>query len=158
MRVANEFNWTWTSDDLPAFCERTGWQLTENERGELTLATNLEVNRGDVWLSLGDGIERGAARVINRIAFRVSDVVLDRPDLRPEFDKVFDAIAQRVFEVLGQRPTRWWVDPSRGLRWDMPNLVVTTTMTVSSVYVHIISPAHQRWNDENDASLERGND
>jgi len=34
-------------------------------------------------------------------------------------------------ELLGQRPADWWIEPTRGLRWDLPGLVVTAQIGVS---------------------------
>ncbi|WP_278264523.1 DUF6301 family protein [Nocardia sp. AG03] len=107
--------------------------------------TNLEVNRPDVLLSIGDAPTTELSRRIDQISFRASDVVLDRTGLGPELDEVFDALVQRVFEVLGKRPTDWWIEPTRGLRWDFEAVIVTATISATSVYVDLVSPAYQQW-------------
>jgi hypothetical protein len=66
--------------------------------------TNLEVNRPDVSVFVADVSTTELSRAINMISFRASDVVLGQSDLEPELDEVFDALVQRMFELLGQRP------------------------------------------------------
>ncbi|MBM4527300.1 hypothetical protein GS462_25480 [Rhodococcus hoagii] len=116
--------------------------------------TNLEVNRPDVSVFVADISTTDLSRAINQIAFRASDAVLGRSDLEPELDEVFNALVQRMFELLGQRPTDWWIEPTRGLRWDLPGLVVRAKIGVSSVWVYLVSPAYQQWNDEYEQSAE----
>ncbi|MFI9508416.1 DUF6301 family protein [Nocardia sp. NPDC052566] len=148
VRTAAVFEWTWTVNDLQPFCDGVGWELSGLEGGSPGMTTNLDVNRPDVLLYV-KAIERpDASRTLNQISYRVSDVVLDRTDLQPELDEVFDALAQRVFEMLGKRPTDWWIEPTRGLRWDFQNIVVTTTISATSVYVDLVNPAYQQWHDE----------
>ncbi|MCP2291730.1 DUF6301 family protein [Nocardia amikacinitolerans] len=148
VRVAAEFDWTWTVNDLQPFCDRVGWQLSGLDEQFPAATTNLEVNRPDASLFVADAPTPGLPRPINQIWFRVSDVVLDRTDLGPELDEVFDALVQRIFELLGQRPTGWWIEPTRGLRWDLPAVVVTAAISATSVYVDLASPAYRQWEDE----------
>lgn len=148
VRVAAEFNWTWTVDDLQPFCDRVGWQLSGHDQGSPSVTTNLEVNRSDALLFIADASRIEPRRLIKQIAFRASDVVLDRTDLQQELDEVFDDLVQRVFEAIGQRPTGWWIEPTRGLQWDLPAVVVTAKISATSVYVYLVSPAYQRTKDE----------
>ncbi|WP_278261151.1 DUF6301 family protein [Nocardia sp. AG03] len=154
VRVAAEFDWSWTADDLPAFSERVGWHLDRLDTRWPSLNTNLDVNRTDTMLNVGSAAQPGGPRQLKQIAFSVTDVVVDGPSVEPALNGVFDDLWQAVFEVVGKRPTGWWIVPSRGLRWDLPSVVVTVTMSARSVYVRLVSPAYQRWNDENDQSLE----
>ncbi|WP_446223497.1 DUF6301 family protein [Nocardia sp. IBHARD005] len=148
VRAAAEFDWTWTVNDLHPFCDQVGWQLSGLDEQVPAATTNLEVNRPDALLYVADVSTTERSRPIDQISFRASDVVLGQNDLGPELDEVFDALAQRVFEVLGRRPVDWWIEPRRGLRWDTQNLVVTTTISATSVYIDLVSPAYQRWNEE----------
>ncbi|WP_159026046.1 DUF6301 family protein [Prescottella equi] len=154
VRAAAEFDWTWTVHDLPPFCGQVGWQVSGLDEQFPAAVTNLEVNRPDVMVGVADISTTDLSRAINQIAFRASDVVLGRSDLEPELDDVFNALVQRMFELLGQRPTDWWIEPTRGLRWDLPGLVVRAKIGVSSVWVYLLSPAYQQWRDEIEQSAE----
>ncbi|MFD4442189.1 DUF6301 family protein [Nocardia sp. NPDC058519] len=111
VRVATEFEWTWTTDDLRPFCDQVGWQLSGLDE-RYPIVTDLEVNRPDAVLYVGDTPATEVFRPIDQICFRASDVVLDRDDLKQELDEIFDALVQRIFELIGQRPTGWWVEPA----------------------------------------------
>ncbi|WP_405161597.1 DUF6301 family protein [Nocardia sp. NBC_01499] len=148
VRVATEFDWTWTVKDLQPFCGRVGWQVSGLDEQFPAVTTNLEVNRPDAVVFMPEAPTTELSRQTNQISFRASDVVLDRDNLGPELDEVFDALVQRMFELHGQRPTDWWIEPTRGLRWDFRALVVTATISATSVYVDLVSPAYQRWHDE----------
>lgn len=84
--------------------------------------------------------------------FFASDVVLDDPSVQSELDQAFDDLAQRVFEVVGQRPTGWSLEPRRSLRWDLPTIVVTQYVSDASVIAYLVSPDYQKWCDEIEAS------
>ncbi|MFI7163879.1 DUF6301 family protein [Rhodococcus erythropolis] len=154
VRAAAEFDWTWTVHDLPPFCGQVGWQFSGLDEQVPAAVTNLEVNRPDVSVFVADISTTELSRAINMISFRASDVVLGQSDLEPELDEVFNALVDRMFELLGQRPTDWWIEPTRGLRWDLPGLVVRAQIGVSSVCVYLLSPAYQQWNDEIEQSAE----
>ncbi|MEU4412677.1 DUF6301 family protein [Nocardia salmonicida] len=147
VRMATEFEWTWTTDDLRPFCAQVGWQVSGLDE-QYPIVTDLEVNRPDAVLYVADAAATELSRPIDQIWFRASDVVLDRDDLEQELDEVFDALVQRIFELIGQRPTDWWVEPTRGLSWEFPRLFLEATISATSVYVSLVSPAYQRWSDE----------
>ncbi|MGW0249133.1 DUF6301 family protein [Nocardia goodfellowii] len=72
--------------------------------------------------------------------------------------EAFEELAQHVFEAVGQRPTGAWIEPSRGLRWDLPQVVIKIATDGEAVEVRLISPAHQAWNDEYDRQLKEEQD
>ncbi|MGW0249135.1 DUF6301 family protein [Nocardia goodfellowii] len=146
--MATEFDWTWTVDDLQPFCDQVGWQVSGLDEQDPEATTNLEINRPDAVLYVADTPAAERSRPIDQISFRASDVVLDRDDLEPELDEVFDALVQRIFELIGQRPTGWWIEPTRGLNWDLPRLFLEAKISATSVYVHLVSPAYQQWQEE----------
>lgn len=146
--AAAEFDWTWTVTDLLPFCQLAEWQLSTNGYGVSEVTTNLDINRPDAPLFVADAPNGELPQVVEQIWFRASDVILDRDDLQPELDEIFDNLVQRIFEALGRRPTGWWIEPSRGLRWELPAVVVTAVIGDTSVFVHLVSPEHQRWNEE----------
>lgn len=130
-----------------------GWPLSRVEFGAaLELTTDLEVDRRDARISLGETLP-GGPRILQEVTFRVTDVVLDDPSVQPEFDRIFDIIAGRVAEVVGRPADFSWTDP-RGLRWGLPNVVITLNRNANSVSVELLSPQRQLWYDEIDRSLE----
>ena len=152
VRAAAGFDWTWTVEDLPVFSEQIGWRWGSPDDKYPTLNTDLDINRTDASVELDNTIQPGRPRPLDRIWFFASDVVLDDPSVQAELDQVFDDLAQRVFEVVGQRPNGWWLEPRRGFRWDLPRIVVTLNVSDASVSVYLVSPEHQRWLDEIKAS------
>lgn len=153
--LAKEFDWTWTIADLPAFAERLGWELANLDQSSVALTTNLDVNRADATVYASDAIQLGTARSLDGIWFFASDVVLDDSEVGPAMSRAFESIAQKVFNVVGQRPSGWWIEPSRGLRWDLPNLVLKVTTSGRSVSVKLINPVYQGLRDEIDKQLEQ---
>lgn len=156
VRAALDFDWTWSLSDMTDFCDRVGWRANIGE-GHPEVITDFDLNRPDAHVTMAYDTEASAPRRFNQFVFNVTDVVLDRPDLKPQLDQAFDTLAQRVFEEVGERPTRWWVEPRRGLHWDLPTVVITITASAEVVSVYVVSPEYQRWNDEFDARLENDN-
>lgn len=64
VRVAAEFDWTWTVDDLQPFCDRVGWQLSGLDERFPTATTNFEVNRPDVMVSVKGPERTNLARTL----------------------------------------------------------------------------------------------
>lgn len=151
--VAAEFDWSWTVDDLPIFAAEVGWDLSNLDQRSPILTTNLEINRTDAMAHIED--TRLGPRPLNGVEFYFSDVVLDDPSVKPLLAEAFDALAQRVFEIVGQRPTGWWLKPSRGLRWDLPNMVLQLSVRDHSGDIELINPAYQVWRDEIDKRLDQ---
>ncbi|GAB2657658.1 DUF6301 family protein [Nocardia goodfellowii] len=158
VRVATEFDWTWTIEDLPGFTERLGWQLSDIDQLAPKITTDFDINRTDATAFLDRVGQHGAARALDAIWFYASDVVLDDPSVEPAMSEAFEELAQRVFEAVGQRPTGAWTKPTRGLRWDLRQVAIKIATDGEAVEVRLISPAHQAWNDENDRQLEEEQD
>lgn len=151
--AAVDFDWTWALGDLTDFCDRVGWRANLGD-GQPEIITDFDIDRPDAYVSIAYSAEAGAPRRFDWFEFNVTDDSIDRPDLKPQLVRVFDSLAQRVFEVVGERPTRWWVEPRRGLRWDLSRAVIRITVSDEVVSVYVVSPDHQRWSDDFDASLE----
>lgn len=147
------FDWTWTADDLHAFTSRVGWQLEDLDKRPPTINTDLDINRTDVMVFLDNTVLPGRPRPIKQIWFYYADVV-DDPAVKPLLLNAFDDLVQRAFDLVGQRPTEWWSVPGFGVRWDLPNLVLTLTVGDGSGNVALVSPAYQAWRDEIDAQLD----
>ncbi|PPJ00168.1 hypothetical protein C5E51_35310 [Nocardia nova] len=152
IQAAMQFDWTWTVDDLPTFCERMGWQSSSPDDEYPSLSTNLDVNRTDASVSVDSTARPDVRRPLQQMWFHASDVVLDDPSVQLELDRAFDDLAQRVFEMVGQRPTGWSLEPLRSLRWDLATIVVTLYVSDEDVSVYLVSPEYQRWLDEIEAS------
>ncbi|MBH0781553.1 DUF6301 family protein [Nocardia bovistercoris] len=148
VRAANEFEWSWTAEDLPAFAASVGWTLVDVGKEYPGLVTDFEVNRPDTTAFVSVPPAPFPRGQLNHLDFDVTDVVLDDPDVKPALNAVFDEFVQRVFETVRQRPTGWWVEPTRGLRWDLSSLVLEVTVSDRSVWVGLINPAYQQWNEE----------
>ncbi|WP_040797662.1 hypothetical protein [Nocardia higoensis] len=71
-----------------------------------------------------------------------------------EFGRVFDILAQRILGIVGGEPDQRWSDPSAGVRRDLPNGMVITTVSPEAIYVELVSPEYQAWLDEIDRSRE----
>ncbi|RDI65733.1 DUF6301 family protein [Nocardia pseudobrasiliensis] len=154
VRAASEFEWAWTVADLADFSDRVGWQQSRPEDRSPSLTTDLAIERTDALLYINNRVNPDVPRPLEQITFNVTDAIVNDPGMKPEIDRVFDELTQRVFEVVEKRPDGSWVEPTRGLRWDLPGIVVTVTTSKTGVYLNFISPAYQKWNDENDANLE----
>ena len=152
IQAATQFDWTWTVDDLPTFSEHIGWQSSSPDDKYPSLTTNLDVNRTDASVSVDNTAGPDVRRPLQQIWFHASDVVLDDPSVEPELYQAFDDLAQRVFEMVGQRPTGWSLEPLRSLRWDLPTIVVTLCVSDEDVSVYLVSPEYQKWCDEIEAS------
>ncbi|PXX52644.1 hypothetical protein DFR70_13229 [Nocardia tenerifensis] len=152
VQAATDFDWTWTVDDLPGFAEQVGWQVGNLGQRSPTMTTNLEVNRVDAMAYVED--TRAMPRPLNSVEFYFSDVVRDDPTVKPFLDSAFDELVQRVFVLVGQCPTGWWINPSRGLRWDLPNLVLQISVRDHSGDVELISPVYKAWRDGIDKRIE----
>ncbi|WP_407671522.1 DUF6301 family protein [Nocardia aurantiaca] len=87
--------------------------------------------------------------------FFSSDVVLDDPSVTPFANTAFDELAQRVFELVGQRPTRRSLHESnRSLGWDVDRVVLKLATSGTAIQVRLISPAFQAWQDEIDRRID----
>ncbi|PXX52645.1 hypothetical protein DFR70_13230 [Nocardia tenerifensis] len=151
---AAEFAWSWTVDDLTGFAEQVGWRVANLDERSITLMTDFDVNRAGAKVYAEETGKLGASRVLNSIRVYVSDVVMDDPGLVHGLNEAFEEVAQQVFDELGQRPTGWWIKPSRGLRWDLSRIVIeVTTSGGHSVSIKLINPAYQAWRDEIDKNL-----
>ncbi|WP_255285528.1 DUF6301 family protein [Nocardia pseudobrasiliensis] len=80
-------------------------------------------------------------RPVDQVWFYFTDVVLNDSSTKPLLSNAFDALAQRIFVLVGQLPTGWWWrDPNRMLRWDVPGIVLKITVSDGSGNVSLVSP------------------
>ncbi|RDI65734.1 DUF6301 family protein [Nocardia pseudobrasiliensis] len=99
---ALEFNWAWTVDDLPEFVRQVGWQLANLDQRSPTLTTDFDINRTDVMAFHDNSVD--PARPTKRIWIYFTDVILDDANVKPLLSNAFDELAQRIFQLVGQRP------------------------------------------------------
>ncbi|MEV6070659.1 DUF6301 family protein [Nocardia sp. NPDC052001] len=155
VRAALEFEWTWTADDLPAFAERVGWHVGGLDQPSPTITTDFDLNRTDAMAFLDDTDDTGGHRPLQQIWCYFTDVVLDDPDAKPLLSNAFDEFAQRVFDLVGQRPNGWWWrDPNRSLRWDLANVVLELSVSDTSADIALVSPAYRAFQDEIDSRID----
>lgn len=91
------------------------------------------------------------SRAINMISFRASDVVLVRATWSLSWMKFFNALVQRMFELLGQRPgsnrPAACAGTFRAAIGQGPD-----RRLIGALY--LLSPAYQQWCDEIEQSAE----
>ncbi|WP_067865411.1 DUF6301 family protein [Nocardia shimofusensis] len=152
VRAATEFDWTWTAEDLSSFAGLVGWSIAGGAGvGAPHLTTDFDIDRPDVMVSLGDPGPTGVA-ALEEMTFWVTDLDGERGESAAA--AAFVSLATRVADVVGAAPHFSWTEPTRGLRWDLPRVVVTLTANAESVYIDLTSPDYQLWYDEIDRSLE----
>ncbi|MBF6451777.1 hypothetical protein IU429_29360 [Nocardia elegans] len=157
IQAAMAFDWTWTTDDLPAFADRVGWQVEGIDPP--TITTNFDVNRTDAMAYLDHKPRPVGPRSIQRIDYFYTDVVLDDPSVRPHLDDAFNTIAPRIHQLAGEILTEAWSrNGNRMLRWDLPNLVVQLKVNDGAGLIYLVNPARQARDDEYDRMLESSED
>ncbi|MBF4996714.1 hypothetical protein IRT45_06035 [Nocardia sp. BSTN01] len=153
VQAAIAFDWTWTTDDLPGFAHRVGWQVEGLDPP--TITTNFDVNRTDAVAYLDHRPRPVGARSVHRICYYYTDVVLDDPSVKPQLDNAFNTIAPRIHELAGEILTETWSrNDTRMLRWDLPNLVVKLWVNDGAGDIDLVNPARQARDDEFDRMLE----
>src|SRR5262245_43174320 len=117
-RLAAEFDWTWTVDDLEPFCLQAGWELVELRQAGGSIRTNLHVSRREA-----DMYRRN--RSMDNMPILVSDLaVLGTPkaEVRPLLVEGFTnrdvALTARLGTATSAEP-----GPEAALRWDLPKAV-----------------------------------
>jgi len=153
VQAAVEFDWTWTVDDLARFGRQVGWDLAWKSDGSPLLTTDFHINRPDVLVYTEDAEGAEEPDRLKEMEFRATDVTLDDPSVLHELDQVFDNLTQRIAEVAEQEPDWRWSHPTRGVRWDLLDVVVSVTVSERAVYVRLVGPDYQLWCDDIDRSL-----
>ncbi|MBV7703996.1 hypothetical protein NOVA_14550 [Nocardia nova] len=155
IQAATQFDWTWTTDDLPSFAALVGWQVDDLDQRLPTITTNLDVNRTDAMVYLRYNAPPGTPRPIKSLWYYFTDVFLDDSSVKLLLDNAFDELTRQVRYLVEQPPAESWTrDPDRMLRWDLPNLVLKVMVNNQLGEVVLISPASQARDDEFDRMLE----
>ncbi|MGW0249588.1 DUF6301 family protein [Nocardia goodfellowii] len=154
VRTAIEFDWTWTVDDLPKFVARVDWQLEDLDQQTPTVTTNLDVNRTKAVTFTDLSPRHDGPRELQGLWFHFTDFIPADSSEQPLLSKAFEDLAQQIFDAFGSRPAEWWIEPTRGLRWDFPGIVVKVVVSDRFGDVELVSPAHQEAQDAFDTQLE----
>ena len=148
-RLAAEFDWTWTIDDLEPFCTQAGWELVELMQGGASIRTNFHV-------SLPKANMYRFNRSMQYISILVTDVADDATPMtvvRPLLDEGFTNLDVALTALLGTAPIAE-PGPEAFIRWDLPKVVVELSMSFSAIHLDLTSPGYQAWMDEPEPEYE----
>ncbi|WP_141808772.1 DUF6301 family protein [Nocardia bhagyanarayanae] len=146
VRLAAEFDWTWSLEDQDLFYASAGWTVTERWPSGTDIVTDLEVNQAAGRSFCLEGRLR-------YIEYRATDT-LDADDLESSelTKRWFVQLSQRITSVLGLKP-----EPLLGMavefRWDHPRVVVFTCHRENYVYITLVNPQHQEEEEYYDANI-----
>ncbi|MEU4648166.1 DUF6301 family protein [Nocardia fluminea] len=172
VRIANlaaGFDWTWTTDDLPRFCEAAGWSCVESagDRGA-EIQTDFDVEKPSALAVYNRSFlerNRRPDQQVTQLVLRVSDRVDGTlPENLRSLTDLFAELADRIATELGAPEV-----PSPGLepevRWSLPwssisrwrnfgasvspaTAILFLAMTSQAVELRIVNLTYQRWWDD----------
>ncbi|MGR6584737.1 DUF6301 family protein [Rhodococcus qingshengii] len=148
-RLAAEFDWTWSVDDLEPFCAQAGWEVVELDQTGASIRTGLRVGRPE-------SIMFGRQHRMDWISIFVSDVADDATPMtvvRPLLVEGFTNL-DVVFTALLGTATSAEPGPEATIRWDLPKAVITLNLGFSAIHLHLTSPGYQAWVDEPEPEYE----
>ena len=148
-RLAAEFDWTWSVDDLEPFCAQAGWEVVELDQTGASIRTGLRVGQSE-------SIMFGRQHRMNWISIFVTDVADDATPMtvvRPLLDEGFTNLDVAFTALLGTA-TSAEPGPEATIRWDLPKAVITLNRGVSAIHLHLKSPGYQAWADEPEPEYE----
>lgn len=148
-RLAAEFDWTWSVDDLEPFCAQAGWEVVELDQTGASIRTGLRVGRPE-------SIMFGRQHRMDWISIFVSDVADDATPMtvvRPLLVEGFTNLDVAFTALLGTA-TSAEPGPEATIRWDLPKAVITLNLGFSAIHLHLTSPGYQAWVDEPEPEYE----
>ncbi|MFR9750493.1 DUF6301 family protein [Nocardia sp. 004] len=145
-RTAMEFDWTWQAEDLPPFCEKVDWQVSEIDENGATLVTTLDVFRKDAIVFFS----ADSSGRISWMTLFVADVESDCRGVKPSAEQadIYSLLETRIIKELGPPDRRL---PDRGepkTTWDLENVCIELYTVNSSIAFHIVNPEYQELLDE----------
>lgn len=150
--LAAGFKWTWTTDDIPRFCEMAGWSYVESpgERGA-DIRTGLHVGE-PLALAVYDRrfFERSRRpdQQVTELVLRITDRVDGTlPENHRSLTDVFAEIVDRLTTDLG-KPKQPLPGPEPRVRWSLRRVVLDIGMTSRAVELRIVNPVYRDWLDE----------
>ncbi|MGB3362341.1 MAG: DUF6301 family protein [Rhodococcus qingshengii] len=148
-RLAAEFDWTWSVDDLEPFCAQAGWEVVELDQTGASIRTGLRVGRPE-------SIMFGRQHRMDWISIFVSDVADDATPMtvvRPLLVERFTNLDVAFTALLGTA-TSAEPGPEATIRCDLPKAVITLNLGFSAIHLHLTSPGYQAWVDEPEPEYE----
>ncbi|MFI9504635.1 DUF6301 family protein [Nocardia sp. NPDC052566] len=144
-RLAAQFNWTGTIDDVEPFCATAGWEILHEEGKIPVIQTNLTVNRPLATI-------HQRKQRMDYLSIYVTDVApldLIPLEVEPEMRAHFTDLSRALTEILGA-PTRHDIDidVDETLRWDLPKIVIQLVRSLRAVYIDLVGREHQAELDE----------
>ncbi|NKR46261.1 hypothetical protein GS506_15985 [Rhodococcus hoagii] len=140
VRLAAEFDWTWSRDDLDRFCAAAGWTVTEHRERGASITTDLNIAN-----------PRGTANLDTNSYQKINFDVTDRLGQQEAESSGlpgmwFTGLSTRLLTELGL-PTRRGEDR---MRWDLSTVVVTAYRGERKHFVVIASPQYEAKQDQID--------
>ncbi|WP_137876117.1 DUF6301 family protein [Rhodococcus sp. Q] len=148
-RLATEFDWTWTIDDLEPFCAQAGWELVELRQYGASIRTNFHVGRPEADVHR----RNRSMRYISILVTDVADDATPMTVVRPLLDDGFTNLDVALTALLGTAPSAE-PGPQAFIRWDLPKAVISLNLSVSAIRLHLTSPGYQAWVDEPESEYE----
>ena len=148
-RLAAEFDWTWSVDDLEPFCARAGWEVVELDQTGASIRTGLRVGRPE-------SIMFGRQHRMDWISIFVSDVADDATPMTVVSPLLVEGFTNLdvAFTALLGTATSAEPGPEATIRWDLPKAVITLNLGFSAIHLHLTSPGYQAWVDEPEPEYE----
>ncbi|QCQ92947.1 DUF6301 family protein [Rhodococcus sp. SGAir0479] len=145
VRLAAEFEWTWSRDDLDRFCAAAGWTVTEYRELGASITTGLNIARPGGTANLD-------VNSVKKIDFGVTDSLGEQEAESSGLLGVwFTGLCSRLLTELGL-PTR---REEGRMRWDLPTVVVTAFRGERKDFVSIASPQYEAEQDQIDEYIDK---
>ncbi|MFF0634617.1 DUF6301 family protein [Nocardia sp. NPDC004151] len=145
-RLAARFDWTWSPDDVPRFCDVAEWQFA-GPSARAGISTNLEIARPVGFVSIGREVWDDASqiRVLRQISVEAtsSDLDLGTGPTHATIDAF--ALAASLFVSEWGDPARTVPGSSAKLAWDLPCVVIQVEIDKSDLVLSLINPHYEQW-------------
>ncbi|QBJ97443.1 hypothetical protein ERC79_16985 [Rhodococcus sp. ABRD24] len=148
-RLAADFDWTWTVDDLDPFCSQAGWELVELRQGGGSIRTNFNVSRPKANVYRENRSMEYISILVTDLADDATPMTVVRPLLVEGFTNLDVALTALLGTATSAEP-----GPTAALRWDLPKAVITLNLSVSAIFLDLTSPGYQAWLDEPEPEYE----
>ncbi len=142
-RLAAEFDWTWSVDDIPRFCKSTGWEILQSGEYGAELRTDLQVQHPTAsafWQK----------RTISYITIDITDSAENDFSERVSGEHAvegFTDLSAALTAVLGA-PSRHAPGADATVGWNAPDAVINLSSIPDAINLHIVNPEYQAWLDE----------
>ncbi|MFE5475166.1 DUF6301 family protein [Nocardia sp. NPDC056541] len=146
-RLAVDFGWSWTTEDVHRFCDTAGWQLEPFGYDSADLRTNLGTAQpiGRVYRDLEFFEDEGLPeQEITQILVRVADDGPRHasPESRADLSDLFAELADGFTGHLGD-PARRFSGGTPMIAWERLDVVIVLRAVTESISLRIINPIYQ---------------